>query len=230
MRTRARAWVAAAGVSVLVAALMGRGRRLRWGATDIEVLGALPGDGLIADANLMATRAISVHRKADVVWPWVAQMGQGRGGWYSYDALENLAGCQIRSANRIVPEWQHVVVGDEVRLAPEVSLRVAQVEPGRTLVLHGGVPIGNAPAPYDFTWAFTLRDEPDGSTRLLVRERYSYLRWWARPIVEVAELMSQVMSRRMLLGIRDRAERVPVSIPADGAAPEHRELLDVRGR
>jgi hypothetical protein len=169
----------------------------------------LPGDDLIPVANLSATRAISVGRRRDVVWPWIAQLGQGRGGFYSYDFLENLVGCNIKSAEQIVPEWQHVVVGDEVRLAPDVPLKVALVEPGRTLVLRGGVPIGDTPPPYDFTWAFTLRDAPDGSTRLLVRERYSYQRWWARPVVEVAELMSQVMSQRMLRGIRDRAERSP---------------------
>jgi hypothetical protein len=209
MRRTTGTVVATAGLSLAISALRGRKRRLRWGATDQEVLGSLPGDDLIPVANLSATRAISVRRRRDVVWPWIAQLGQGRGGFYSYDFLENLAGCNIKSAGQIVPEWQHLVVDDEVRLAPEVPLKVALVEPGRTLVLRGGVPIGDTPPPYDFTWAFTLRDAPDGSTRLLVRERYGYQRWWARPVVEVAELMSQIMSQRMLRGIRDRAERSP---------------------
>jgi hypothetical protein len=209
MRNRSRTVAATAGLGLAISALRGRERRLRWGATNQEVRGSLPGDDLIPVANLSATRAISVGRRRDVVWPWIAQLGQGRGGFYSYDFLENLVGCNIKSAEQIVPEWQHVVVGDEVRLAPDVPLKVALVEPGRTLVLRGGVPIGDTPPPYDFTWAFTLRDAPDGSTRLLVRERYSYQRWWARPVVEVAELMSQVMSQRMLRGIRDRAERSP---------------------
>lgn len=217
MSRKARTCAATARVSVATFALLGRGRRLRWGATDDEVHGALPGDDLIPDPDLTATRAISVRRGTEAVWPWIAQLGHGRGGWYSYDFLENLAGCRIHSADRIVPEWQHIVVGDEVRLAPEVALRVAVVEPGRTLVVKGGVPIGKTAAPYDFTWAFTLRDEPDGSTRLLVRERYVYKRWWARPVVEVAEMMSQVMSRKMLLGIRDRAEGS--ALPASRAAP-----------
>jgi hypothetical protein len=215
---KSRALTSAAGVSLAVLALLGRGRRLRWGATDEEVQGMLAGDDLIPDADLTATRAISVRRRTDVVWPWIAQLGQGRGGWYSYDFLENLAGCQIHSAHRIAPEWQHVTVGDEVRLAPELPLTVAMVEPGRTLVMRGGVPIGRTPSPYDFTWSFTLRDEVDGSTRLLVRERYCYGRWWARPVVEVAELMSHVMSRKMLRGIRDRAEgSPPLSSPATTA-------------
>ena len=215
MRARARRCAAAAGASVAIVVLLGRRGHLRWGASDEEVRSALPGDELISDANLTATRAIRVCRSAEVVWPWIAQVGQGRGGWYSYDALENLVGCDIHSADRIVPEWQHVVVGNEVRLAPEVPLRVALVEPGRTLVLQGGVPMGKSPPPYDFTWTFTLRDEPDGTTRLLVRERYGYKSWWARPVVEVAELMSQLMTRKMLLGIRDRAES---SSPPPGEA------------
>jgi hypothetical protein len=81
------------------------------------------------------------------------------------------------------------------------------VEPGRALVLRGGVPIGRTPPPYDFTWAFVLRDQADGSTRLVVRERYGYLRQWAWLLVEPVELISFVMSRRMLRGIAARAER-----------------------
>lgn len=210
MRTKTRTCAATVGLSVAISGWLGRRRRLSWGATGDEGRSALPGDDLIPDADLSATRAISIRRGGDIVWPWIAQLGQGRGGFYSYDFLENLVGCDIHSAEQIVPEWQHVVAGDEVRLAPEVPLRVSVVEPGRTLVLRGGVPIGKTPPPYDFTWAFTLRDESDGSTRLLVRERYSYKRWWARPVVEMAELMSQVMSQKMLRGIRDRAERSPL--------------------
>jgi hypothetical protein len=114
------------------------------------------------------------------VGPWIARLGQGRGGFYSYDFLENLVGCDIHSANRIVPEWQEVAVGDEVRLAPQVGLVIASLERGRSLVLRGGIPIGNTAPPYDSIWAFALRDEPDGTTRLLVRERYAYTRPWAR--------------------------------------------------
>jgi hypothetical protein len=81
------------------------------------------------------------------------------------------------------------------------------VEQGRSLVLRGGIPMGKRAAPYDFTWAFTLREEPDETTRLLVRERYMYTRAWARLIVEPTELLSFAMSQKMLRGIRDRAER-----------------------
>jgi hypothetical protein len=156
--------------------LVARPLQLGWGATDHESGESLTGDELLAHADLTATRAITIRASADQVWPWIAQLGQGRGGFYSYDLLENLAGCDIHSADRIVPEWQAIAAGDEVRLAPELALVVASVELGRSLVLRGGIPLGNAAPPYDFTWAFALQDAPDATTRLLVRERYAYTR------------------------------------------------------
>ncbi len=137
----ARATVGAGAVVAL------RRRYLRWGATGEEVRSALPGDQLMDDADLTATRAITIRAPTLDVWPWLAQLGQGRGGFYSYDRLENLVGCDIHSADRIAPQWQSIVLGDEVRLHPGVALVVAQIEPGQALVLRGGVPIGNAPAP-----------------------------------------------------------------------------------
>jgi hypothetical protein len=204
---RRYAGVTAIGGAVAAYIFLARPRHLRWGATNQESDEPLPGDNLFANADLTATRAITVRASADQVWPWVAQLGQGRGGFYSYDFLENLVGCDIHSADRIVAEWQDVGVGDEVRLAPQVGLVVAMLERGRSLVLRGGIPMGNTAPPYDFTWAFVLRDEPDGTTRLLVRERYAYTRSWARLIVEPAEAISFVMSQKMLRGIKDRAER-----------------------
>jgi hypothetical protein len=199
--------VTAFGGAAAAYMLFARPAHLSWGATDHESAEPLPGDHLIENANLSATRAITIRASADQVWPWIAQLGQGRGGFYSYDFLENLVGCDIHSADRIVPEWQDVVVGDEVRFAPEVGLPVASLDKGRSLVLRGGVPIGNTTPPYDFTWAFVLRDEPDKTTRLLVRERYAYTRTWARLIVELTEVLSFVMSRKMLREIKERAER-----------------------
>ena len=195
-----------------------RFRYLRWGATDQEVGCSLPGDALISNADLVATRAITIRAAADHIWPWIAQLGQGRGGFYSYDRLENLVGCNIHSSDRILLEWQDIKVGDEIRLAPQVGLVVAFVEQGRSLVLRGGIPMGKRAAPYDFTWAFALREEPDETTRLLVRERYMYTRAWARLIVEPTELLSFVMSQKMLRGIRDRAERTAATMSeASGA-------------
>jgi hypothetical protein len=191
--------------SIAALAIIGRTRLLRWGATDEEIAALQPGDGLISDANVTATRAITIRRSPEVVWPWIAQIGQGRGGFYSYDFLENLVACDIHSADRVVPEWQQIDVGDEVRLAPAAGLKVAIVEPGRSLVLQGSLPIARTP-PFDSTWAFVLHEQPDGTTRLLSRERYGYRRWWALFVVEPTQAISFLMSRKMLLGIRDRAE------------------------
>ena len=136
---------AAAGTAVLGSAaayiLAIRPWQLGWGTTGEERDATLAGDDLIPNPDLVATRAITVHAGADQVWLWIAQLGQGRGGFYSYDALENLVRCDIHSAARVVPEWQDIKVGDQVKLHPEVGLGVAVVEQGSALVLRGGVPI-----------------------------------------------------------------------------------------
>jgi hypothetical protein len=199
--------LAGAGVAYM---LVARPRHLRWGATDQESRGPMPGDDLLANADLTATRAITVRASTDAVWPWIAQLGQGRGGLYSYDFLENLVGCNIHSAERIVPEWQAIKVGDQVKLHPDIPLEVAIVEPWGALVLRGGVPMGDTPPPYDFTWAFVLHEQADGTTRLLARERYGYTKWWTPLLVEPVEAVSFVMSQKMLRGIRDRVESTTV--------------------
>jgi hypothetical protein len=177
-----------------------------WGATSEELAATLPGDELVPHPDLTTTRAVTINARAADVWPWIAQLGQGRGGFYSYDALENLVGCDIHSTDRIVPAWQSVPVGAQVRLAPEVAMTVAVAEPGHALVLRGGIPMGSVAAPFDSTWAFVLREEPDRTTRLVSRERYRNLRWWAGLIVAPTSVISFVMSRKMLRGIAERAE------------------------
>jgi hypothetical protein len=111
----------AVGAAVAAGVALVRARHLRWGATDDELNATLPGDELVPAADLTATRAVTARAAADEVWPWVAQLGQGRGGFYSYDFLENMVGCDIHSAERVVPEWQSIKVGDAVRLHPELD-------------------------------------------------------------------------------------------------------------
>jgi hypothetical protein len=197
--------------AVLVAVL--RKLSLRWGATADEQHRSMPGDELMARADLESTRAVTIHAPADQVWPWLAQLGQGRGGLYSYDWLENLIGCDIHSSDVVLPQCQQVTAGDQIRLAPQVPLTVARVDPGRALVLNGGIPMGSVASPWDFSWAFVLHENADGTTRLVVRERYRYTRRWAALIVEPTELVSLVMSTRMLHGIKLRAERPPFTAP-----------------
>ncbi|WP_432457092.1 SRPBCC family protein [Cellulomonas iranensis] len=179
---------------------------LQWGAREDELDATLPGDDLTPGADLVATRAIGVAARPQDVWPWLVQIGQGRGGFYSYDVLENLVGCDIRSADRVEPAWQDLAVGDVVRLHPAKGLDVAVVDPGRALVLRGpDAPAGAAPPPYGFSWAFVLRPDPRGGTRVVVRERYVYTSAASRLVAEPSCLLSTVMTRGMLRGLRARA-------------------------
>lgn len=208
--TRARRVLVGAGLLAGVA--VARQQGMRWGATQVERAVDLPGDGVLPFAHVTATRGITIAAEPDRVWPWLVQVGWGRGGFYSYDALENLVGLDIHSADEIVPEWQHLAVGDRVHLAPQVGLEVVLAEPRRALVLAGAAPEGTdaAPAPYDFTWSFVLRPGPDaGTTRLVVRERYLCRTPAARPMVEAVAALSTLMSTRMLRGVRDRVEATP---------------------
>ncbi len=210
------ATVAAAAGAVY--ALRLRQIQLHWGATPSELGAELPGDSILEEADLVATRAVGIDAPVAAVWPWLAQMGQGRGGLYSYDWLENLVGCQIHSADRIVAQWQGVSEGDEFRLHPDVALRVELVDPPNALVVRGGVPasgaVGEDEAPYDFTWAFVLQPSGSDRSRLVVRERYRYLTKWAPLLVEPVAAVSFVMTRRMLVGIRERAEALPTHSPS----------------
>ncbi len=179
---------------------------LQWGTTESELDAELPGDDLLPIADHQSTRAISIRAAADQVWPWLVQLGKGRGGFYSYDFLENLAGLDIRSADRIEPHLQTLAVGDLVALAEGFELEVAMLEPGRTLVLRSPLgSTGTAGPPFRFTWSFTLLPGAVG-TRLVVRERYQYLAKTAALVVEPASLVSFLMSQQMLRGIRERAE------------------------
>ena len=199
--------VGAAALSVVTA----RFSALHWGATTEESREPLPGDELIPAPGLVATRAITIEAVPEVVWPWVAQIGADRGGFYSYDRLENLAGCNLRSADAVVPEWQHLARGDLVRLHPQVALTVVSVEPDPSRVVRAAPPPGaeGSPgvAPYDFTWAFVLHRHPHAATRLITRERFGYTHWWSPLLVEPVSAASSLMSQKMLRGIRDRAER-----------------------
>lgn len=208
-RPTARELTATAAVGFVLSLPVLRTWARHLGATEAELDARLPGDDLGPAADLVATRAISIAAAPEEVWPWVAQIGQGRGGFYSYDRLENLFGQNIHSASRVEPQWQHLEPGDQVHLAAQAPLQVAVVEPGHALVLRGAVGVGQTPPPYDFTWAFVVRRGRGGGTRLVIRERYSYRRPAAALLVEPVSMVSFVMTEKMLRGIRDRAEHTP---------------------
>lgn len=212
-----------------------RPRQLGWGATRSEQLVDLPGDDLLTEPDVVATRSISIASAPEDVWPWVAQIGQGRGGFYSYAALENAFGCEIANADRIVDAWQQLRVGDTISLHPKVAMRVALVDQPHALVLAASAPAGTPASPYSMTWAFILVRLSDGTTRLVVRERYKYLTRWASLMVEPIAVASFVMTRKMLLGIRARAtmssdvhfNRLPPDAPRPETVPVPANVIDV---
>jgi hypothetical protein len=180
---------------------------LCWGATDAEVTVALPGDDVVPRPRLDSTRAVTVQAPADEVWRWLVQIGHARGGLYSYDWLENLAGCDIHSADEILPEHQHLAAGDIIRMGPEgyPYYTVEVVEPGQTLVLRAGDPATKEPAPA--TWVFVLQDQDDGTTRLISRQRSDYEPTLGNHAMwRAVEAVSFIMEQKMLRGLRARAE------------------------
>src|SRR5579875_662753 len=179
---------------------------LALGAADDEAGGPLPGDDLLADPEIVSTRAVWVGAPPEAIWPWLVQMGPGRGGAYTYDWIENLFGLGMHSADKILPELQDLEVGDAQRLgARGPVLRVAGLEPRKSLVLRSDDGL--------WVWAFALVPAAAG-TRLISRNRiarpgtsalsrtlYKYLYKY------LMEPGSLIMERKMLLGIKRRAER-----------------------
>ena len=175
----------------------------RWGANDKEVEMTLPGDDIVPEPELMSTRAITIQAPASAVWPWFVQMGQGRGGLYSYERLENLAGCDMHNANQIIPEYQQLKKGDKVRLVPEGRdpyFLVSAVEPDRAIILSGDDP--------PTTWVFVLEPIDDISTRLVVRWRQYYEPSFGNIIGwrVFTDPITFVMERKLLQGIKARVE------------------------
>jgi hypothetical protein len=177
--------------------------------------GPLPGDAIVPRPRYVATRAVTIAAPAAEIWPWLVQIGQGRGGFYSYDWLENLIGCDIHSADRILPEYQHVSAGDPVRLAPEGKsklppLTVAVIEPDRALVLlTPGTPEENFALGAPFaTWAFILEPIDEENAKLIARWRADYIPTLRGKLANhyLLQPIHFIMERKMLLGIKKRAE------------------------
>jgi hypothetical protein len=218
-RVLAAGAVATAGVvAVAGAAAYGLSRwpaMTTWGATAQEAGESLPGDDVVGEPRYRTTHAVTIDAPPGQVWPWLVQLGQGRGGLYSYDWLENLMGLDIRSADHIDPALQDLAVGDTVRLVPEgtepdLSMTVLRLEPPSLLLLGAGVPREEALAagmPYP-AWTFLLRPVAGDRSRLVVRFQSDFeptplgllMNKWALGPVHFA------MERRMLLGIKQRAE------------------------
>jgi hypothetical protein len=176
----------------------------------------MPGDELVSEANYRTTRAITIDAPAAAVWPWLVQIGQGRGGFYSYDLLENVMGLDIHSADQIIPQWQDVQVGDIIPLEPAGGgYTVAEIVPNHHLVLYAD---GAGESELDevfrrahaaSTWTFLLQELDGSHTRLVVRWR---ARWdlLSSPASLLIGLMLDpiefLMEQKMMRGIKERAE------------------------
>jgi hypothetical protein len=188
---------------------------LRWGASDEELAATYPGDEILAEGKTSVTRAITVEAPPSAIWPWLLQIGQGRGGFYSYDWLENLLGLDIHTLETIVPELQALEEGDFISFAKNTpgGMFVAQMIPERALVLQAADPDTRGPVDHaaqtylDATWAFILEEIDEGVTRLITRFRAE-----GKPDVGAAafgaliELPHFIMERKMLLTLKRLAE------------------------
>ena len=217
---------AAAVIVTVVAALLFsylyivRPWHLHWGATHLDRIAALPGDSLSPYALAVVTHAVNIDAPAEAVWRWLVQIGQDRGGFYSYTFLENLVGCEMRNATSVVPEWQQRAIGDTVwfgspkHFGGRARMVAALVEPMHSLVL--ATPgdwelIRSGKEGLDTTWAFVLQRKGANTTRLIARLRsaanvgiggrvLNFIFW---------EPAHFVMERKMLLTIKKLAEANP---------------------
>jgi hypothetical protein len=197
MRRRTPVLALLAGLGLLYPLL--RQPILTWGATSEEAASRLPGDELLEDADGVSTRAITIEAPTASVWPWLAQMGPSpRGGAYTYDWIENLLGLDMHSVDRVLPEFQHPEVGDTIKLGAN-QMRLARVEPEYVLAWRSED--GN------WVWAFVL-EESNGGTRLISRNRFRLPTVAARVGMLPMAPGALLMERRMLRGIKDRAERL----------------------
>jgi len=184
----------------------------RWGATSSDLSRFMAGDSLLVDPTYSGTMAVSIDTPPDDIWPWLVQIGYQRGGLYSYDWLDRLFGYLDRpSATRILPEFQHLAVGNEIPLGHGPSWPVAVVEPRRALVLD----MRNL-AGFDWVWQFGLYPADEKRTRLVSRSRVRTQTVWPRLFTYAIEPAGFLMTRRMLLGLKERAESL-----RDGRADIH---------
>lgn len=210
------AGAAAVATTILLAPLLRPWYR-RWGATDAEVRCALPGDEYVPNPKSALDLAVTIQAPIAQVWPWFVQLGCQRGGWYSYDLLDN-GGAP--SADRILPEFQKLGVGDTVKAVPNgaFGFPVARIEPERVLVLGGtmdtstGKPAdANGPLPQSYfsgDQTFFLEAIDERTTRLHFRMYTDWNKSTMNHIIYrgIVEPISFVMGRQMLRSVKRRAE------------------------
>jgi len=195
-----------------------RSYRARWGAADSDLQRNLPGDDLVPSPKWQYTRAITINAPASEVWKWLVQIGANRGGLYSYDGLENLAGCNIHSADDIIPELQTLKAGDDITIHPNApAMKVAAARSGQYILIHNDSREADSVHYINMNWLLYLEVPSLTTTRLISRGRYDYSpdlsnKLWMGPLF--VEPVGFVMERKMLLGISQRAEHGCTLLPA----------------
>jgi len=204
-------------VSILTP-FLNSGRR-KWGAVKADFTKSWPGDDLVPEVKGEYLHAVTINAPAAVVWKWLVQLGQGRGGFYSYEFLENLIGCKMRNVDKIVPELQRLKVGDAIPMHPKMGSPyiVQAMEPPRFLLLlirvdtQTGKPFSlsaKKPAKYqNQSWLLYLDENKQGTTRLISRSRNDWDDCLGNTIFYgLFGPMSVEMDRKMLKGIKQRSE------------------------
>lgn len=217
---------AAAIVIVILAALLFsylyiiRPWHLHWGATIVDRTAVLTGDALSPFASGVVTHAVNIDAPAEAIWRWIVQLGQDRGGFYSYSLLENLIGCDMHNTFHIVAEWQQRAIGDTVwfgsrkRFGGKARMVAAVVEPMHSLVLvtpGDWELIRSGKEGLETTWTFALQRKGVNTTRLIARLRYAAnVSLWGRMVNFIFwEPAHFIMERKMLLTIKKLAEANP---------------------
>ena len=191
--------LALAGAAGVLYQRLLRGPVLHWGATGAEAASRLPGDELLEDADGVATRAIIIEAPVAAVWPWLAQLGPApRGGAYTYDRIENLLGLNMHSAEQVLEQFQHPQLGDTIGFG-STRMRLERMELDRVLAWRS--------EDKNWVWTFVLEPQQAG-TRLISRNRFRLPTVIARVGMLPMEPASLLMERKMLRGIKRRAERL----------------------
>lgn len=234
-----RNWLLAAAFAVGGYLEFVRPRMLRSGATTEEVERPFPGGEIVPGGKRSATMAVTIDAPPSRVWPWLVQMGYGRGGWYSWDHLDNWGSASVETLH---PEWQQIAVGDRLPSMPDDKAwwEVAALEPERFLALRASMGLngkmfdpaaGRPKFSTDSTWSFELEPLPGERTRLIVSGYWAMEPRWLQPIVSVVflEPAHWIMQKRQFVNLRRLVTQPPNRKGAKGAeepeialaAPQH---------
>ena len=194
--------------------------RDRWGLNKEEVKRTFPGDTFVKSPKSKFTHAVEICAPAKYVWPWIAQIGQARGGFYTYEALENIIGLQIYNSDVVLPEFQNPEVGDIIPFGPKGGFPLVIYEQEHAMAIENCLDLDNdqlydpmGPSPKNYlhlTWLWYVEALDDNHSRFISRNRVDYAPFWKNRLLfgPLAEPIVFAMDRKMCLGIKKRAEHL----------------------